>query len=93
MNPVTIAALVLGAAVLGAVLLAVSAFRRPMPHLAKTLSATFGADFGFRAGPAGTIPRTNRALIGSGRRRGSRLRSLWRTSGVIWTMGFGRFGR
>lgn len=75
MNPVTIASLVLGAAALGAVLLAVSAFRRPMPHLAKTLSATFGTsesvltggDLGGAATGSTLVDRWGTWLVRSGR--------------------------
>lgn len=55
MNPIIIASLVLGAATVGAVMLAVSAFRRPLPHLAKTLAAVAGeSDYPvLLLGPAG----------------------------------------
>ena len=46
MNAVTVASLVVGAAVMGAVLLLITAFRRPVPHLAKTLNALAGAGDG-----------------------------------------------
>src|SRR4029079_10228428 len=39
---VTVAAMLLGACLFGAMLLAVAAFRTPMPHLARTLTALRG---------------------------------------------------
>lgn len=42
MTPVLIASLVVGAALTGAVILAVTMFRRPLPHLARTLTAVTG---------------------------------------------------
>jgi hypothetical protein len=51
MNPVIIAALVVGAATVGAVMLAVSAFRRPLPNLAGTLNAVFDTSDPLLTGP------------------------------------------
>lgn len=47
-----LAAMLIGGCLLGAVLLAVAAFRTPMPHLAKTLTALRGAQAG-GPGPGG----------------------------------------
>ncbi len=49
----TLAAMLLGGCLFGAVLLTVAAFRVPMPHLAKTLTALRGAQTGdARSGPS-----------------------------------------
>ena len=60
MNPVIIAALVVGAATVGAVMLAVSAFRRPLPNLAGTLNAVFDTSDPLLTGPGldGSTPTT-----------------------------------
>jgi hypothetical protein len=74
MNPIIIASLVVGAATVGAVMLAVAAFRRPLPHLAGTLTAVFdhpdanspgtGLD---SSAPATLLDRWGSWLIRSGR--------------------------
>ena len=74
MNPVTIASLLLGAAAVGAVVLAVAAFRRPLPHLAKTLTALTVTDDLMLTGaapvgsaPASLLDRWGTVLISTGR--------------------------
>jgi tight adherence protein C len=74
MNPATIASLLLGAATIGAILLAVSAFRRPLPHLAKTLTTLTATDDTLLTGPRvdGSAPtslldRWGTVLISTGR--------------------------
>jgi tight adherence protein C len=73
-SPVTIASLLLGAAAVGAVVLAVAAFRRPLPHLAKTLTALTVTDDLILTGaapvgsaPASLLDRWGTVLISTGR--------------------------
>lgn len=72
MNPVTIASLIVGAAVAGAVLVAVAAFRRPVPHLAKTLTAISGHGdpiivTGLQGRPEHLLDRWGSGLLRTGR--------------------------
>src|SRR4051794_23251610 len=69
---VTVAAMLLGGCLLGAVLLAVGAFRTPMPHLARTLTALNGdraaSGLGADSSPAGgLVDRWGAWLLRGGR--------------------------
>src|SRR3954468_12667058 len=69
---VTAAAMLLGACLLGAVLLAVGAFRTPMPHLARTLTSLNGdpatGGVGADGAPAGgLVDRWGAWLLRGGR--------------------------
>lgn len=72
MNPITIASLIVGAALAGAIVLAVAAFRRPVPHLAKTLTAISGRSdtitvTGLDGAPEHVLDRWGARLLQTGR--------------------------
>lgn len=72
MNPITIASLVVGASLIGAVLILIAMFRRPVPHLAKTLTALTGQNdtitiIGLESRPEHLLDRWGSWLLRSGR--------------------------